>query len=265
MFRPLKLIISGIYIGIASILPGIRSGIITTKLGLSTHINEALGYVLRTPFRSKNQFNILIPIAIGFIIALKTGSSTLDYWMITYTNPTLWFFIGLVVASVPTLLRKHRHMRITPGRFIALITPLLIMIALTLIKVPGQYGTIHNTPLIMLAAYGIIIAGAIVIPGMSATPLLLLMGTYSDLVGSMIHINLKIIFIVGLGTLIGLPILSKLINYWIKSYPATSYYAIVGLVLGCVFSMYPGISFSFEGIVHILPVFAGYSIARRLS
>ncbi len=258
MFKSLKLFASGLCIGITSITPGMSSRKMTTSLSLNTQITESLNHVLRAPLNSKKQLYTLISLGLGIATAVKVGASTIDFWLIQHYQPTIWFLIGIMSASIPVLRKKYRYMKMSPSKFIALITPLLIIIAFSLIKVPSQYGIIQNTPLLLLLTSGFIIGSAIVTPGISATPILLLIGTYSTLIQSITTIKLKIIIIVGIGAIMGMSIFSKVITYWIKNSPASTYYALIGVILGNISAIYPGIGF---GILATIP---GYFIAKKL-
>jgi len=265
MFSPIKLAISGFYIGVTSLLPVTTPRSVKSVSVLLPKIADSFSQFLRTPTRAKKHIYFLLPIGIGALIGLKLTAGFIAHWLLQYPQPMYWFLIGLVTACIPDLLQKPRHMRMTPTKFVAFVTPFLIIMSLYFVMEPTQFGTIQAFSGTKLIISGILISVAAAIPGSSATPLLMLIGTYSTLISSITSLNIAVITTTAIGAFIGSLFAAKLISYWSKRAPAHTQYAIIGTIIGYTIPLYPGISLSIEGLINIIPLLIGYGVTRQFS
>ena len=118
---------------------------------------------------------------------------------------------------------------------------------------------------ILLFFSGFIAAGAMVIPGLSGSFVLLILGTYFTILNAVSTYNLVIIGIVGMGALFGFYLCVRLINLFLHRYPSHTYYAILGLMIGSLFKIWPGFTPDLMGLISIVFAILGGVLAYYLS
>ena len=94
--------LAGLIVGIGWILPGVSGGVIAVSLGIYSKMIDAVGSF----HRQKENFLYLLPIGIGGCIGLFLVSNVLQWLMAEWYNDVVYFFIGLVIGGIPTLLRE---------------------------------------------------------------------------------------------------------------------------------------------------------------
>ena len=112
--------------------------------------------------------------------------------------------------------------------------------------------TAGNALLLFLA--GLVGSMAVLLPGISGSLLLLVLGVYSTVIGALSNFNLPIIMVIGAGVIVGLLISSKTIQYLLSHYTYATFAVMIGLVIGSLFIVYPGIPES--GTPFVLSVIA---------
>ena len=95
--------LAGLIVGIGWILPGVSGGVIAVSLGIYSKMIDAVGSFLQA---KKKNFLYLLPIGIGGCIGLFLVSNVLQWLMAEWYNDVVYFFIGLVIGGIPTLLRE---------------------------------------------------------------------------------------------------------------------------------------------------------------
>ncbi|MEG2353397.1 MAG: DUF368 domain-containing protein, partial [Clostridium sp.] len=137
---------------------------------------------------------------------------------------------------------------------------LAIMIAMKII-IPPSEGTLITElttgSFVLLFFSGIIAAATMIIPGISGSFVLLLIGVYDSILGAVADLNILILIPVALGVLIGILLASKMISFLLEKIPETTYSAILGFVMGSVLIIYPGFTFSIQGIIAIVALLIG--------
>ena len=108
-------------------------------------------------------------------------------------------------------------------------------------------------------------SAGIVIPGVSKTAILIMLGLYKIYLSAISSINLSVLIPLGIGIIIGAIIFLLLINYLFKFAKSYTYFGIIGLVIGSIFLIYPGFSFNTHGILSILLLIISFLISIKLS
>jgi len=235
--------------GICELIPGVSSGTMALLLGI---YDQFLGAVSRVVSKHwKNAVLYLIPLVIGMGIAILTMSSLIDYLLRNHTVAVQWFFIGLILGVVPMMLRISNYrveFRMPHYVLILLmVAGLFIMGMLRAEEVPIEEISITAPLLIKLFFSGMMGSATMLLPGISGSLVLLLLGSYSIIIFSLSELTslnlsvLPVLTAAGLGILAGLIVASRVIQYMLHHYTYLTYAAILGLVLGSVFAIYPGL------------------------
>lgn len=272
MYQIPMLIIKGFIIGIAKIIPGVSGSLVALNLGLYERGIEAISSFFKNV---KSNAIFLINVGIGIIFSIIIGSKLIDYTLLNFYFPTMIFFIGLLIGTVPEILKKT-NMR-TKKEWIYFISVFIFMVLLCFLKPNHEFiyiDSFKNNLYVVLI--GFIDALTMIIPGISGTATFMLMGCYEfflSIFSNLINIgnileNIKIIslFFVGLG--FGIILITKIMNYLLKYKQNIIYPIICSFSISSIFILIMEVfqnSFSIlELLVGILLMFIGVKIARKI-
>ena len=108
-------------------------------------------------------------------------------------------------------------------------------------------------------------SAGIVIPGVSKTVILMMLGIYQLYLSAIASLNLSILLPMGIGLIIGGTLFLCLINFLFKFVKSYTYFGIIGFILGSIFVIYPGFSTDIHGIVSIVLLIISFIVGLKLS
>ena len=208
--------------GSADIVPGVSGGTIALITGIYAHLVEAISKIrfgfLKPLFKGdfkgfSNQlldeidFKFFIPLVLGIGIAFLTLAKVVTYCMDVYPAWTFSFFLGLIIASAVILFRKLDKINLKNIVF-ALIGAILTFIFVSLNPIAAN----HSLPVIFIS--GMIAICAMILPGVSGSFLLLLLGQYEYMLNA-----LQLGF-------------SKILNYLLKNHEEVTMAFLIGVMIG---------------------------------
>lgn len=239
----------GILIGAGAILPGISSGVLCVIFGIYEKlINSVLDFFKNI----KGNIKFLFPIVVGVGIGVIAFGNILRLLFSTFPVQTKFGFIGLILGSIPILFKTANSKTGFRLHYILYtITAFLIAIFLLFIENNTPTNTLNNTSFIFLVLSGFIMSIGIIVPGISSSVLLMILGIYNIYLVGVSTVNFSILMPMGIGIICGGLFFLKLTQYFIRNYFAQTYYAIIGFVLGSVLILYPGFEFNFTGLISI--------------
>lgn len=241
----LKMILQGMAVGIANIIPGVSGGTMMVAMGLYDKLIHAITH-LKSEF--KKSLKLLVPIFLGVGIAIVALSRLFEYLLAEHPIPTNFAFCGLIAGSLPFIFKKVKGAKVTVGRII----PFLVFFALVIgMAVMGEasgeaadvsFGLIN---VVKLLAAGIIAAATMVVPGVSGSMMLMLLGYYdvvleiiNDFIDAVIGLDLPgimrtvgVLAPFGIGVVVGVFLIAKLIEFIFARAEIHAYFAIIGLIM----------------------------------
>lgn len=241
----LKKILQGMVVGIANIIPGVSGGTMMVAMGLYDKLIHSITH-LKSEF--KESMKLLLPIFAGAGLAIVLLSRLFEFLLANYPIPTNFAFCGLIAGSLPFIFKKVKGHSVSVGKLI----PFFIFFGIViLMAVLGENGgtaadvSFSLINVIKLFAVGIIAAATMVVPGVSGSMMLILLGYYdtiietiNDFIDALIAFNLTEILRVfgilapfGIGIVIGIFAIAKLIEFIFKKAEIHAYYGIIGLIL----------------------------------
>ena len=247
-------------IGIANLIPGVSGGTLAVILGIYERLIQSINAVLKSPFKTKSEWVFLIQIACGAILGIGGFAKVLNYTLTVYPQPTYWFFIGLIIGSIPVIKALHPSMKITPINVSLFST---IIVAMFLLTISPELAPNNNVVYLFIS--GIIAASTMIVPGLSGSLILLIMGSYQPILNAVSEGHLTLIAIVGCGAILGIVCTSKLIKWCLDKKPTETYVIIIGLLCGSIIKLYPGFPFNGHTLINILCVSLGLGLALKLS
>jgi len=257
--------VKGIIIGIGNIAPGVSGGALAMILGLYEDLVFAVGNFFKN---MKRNLIFLIPIGLGAAIGIVGFSNVLSYLLEKVPMPTTYTFAGLIVGTLPLLVKRANRRGFKVTYLIPFALTLAIGLALAILETGFediQSGTLHSVNLFQLIFGGFVLAGSIVIPGISGSVLLMLLGFYENFLKAVATLDLFILFPMGIGLAIGVLAFAKLMDYLLREYYGITYYAVLGFVIGAIPEIITGYSFDLLGLISVLCFFVGLAVSYALS
>ena len=114
---------------------------------------------------------------------------------------------------------------------------------------------------IFLVFAGLMMSAGIIIPGVSNTLILMLLGVYDAYLASISCLYFPFLFPLGIGVVIGSIFFMKLTKHLLDNYYTQTFFSIIGFTIGSVFVLYPGFTFDINGIISIISIFFGICIS----
>lgn len=264
------LILKGILIGIGKIIPGVSGSMLAISLGIYEELINAINYFFKYP--SKN-FKFLFKVGIGVIIAIILFSNIILMCLDNYNLITIFFFIGLIAGGFDNFNKK---IDLSLKGYI--IMPLIIVILFGLINTNNNI-TIENPiyNFLYFIAIGFIDAITTIVPGISGTATLMMLGAYTRLMTSFSTMfdayylldNLSILVPFLIGFVLGIILTARLISYLLKNYKSKTYNAIFGFSLATIIYMFIYCYNSFytakDIILGFIFLILGYFIVKKIN
>lgn len=232
-------------VGIANIIPGVSGGTMLVSMGLYDRLIESITHLFRD---WKKSVRFLLPIFIGAGLALVLLAKLFEYLLGTWPVPTNLGFCGLIAGSLPFILNKVRHKGFNTSMAVCFLLFFALVVGMALLgENSGAQASVAITPMnvILLFLVGIIAAATMVIPGVSGSMMLMLLGYYEPIlhlinqfVSGLIHFDMGkllpacgALIPCGLGIVVGIFAVAKLIEWVMDRWPAQTYWAIIGLIV----------------------------------
>lgn len=245
MKNKLFLVLKGFLLGIANIIPGVSGGTLALTLGIYQDLIAAISHFFKN---LKKNLGLLIPLGIGMLAALLLGSKVITYCLDKFTLPTTLFFIGLIVGGIPLLTKKLKGRKVKPFNLAVFLLTFSIVMIMTFLNAGNNAVDLTNMSVIkflLLIVVGMIAAATMVIPGVSGSFVLMLLGYYIPVVGTVGNLtnfselghNLLILAPFGIGVVIGIVGIAKIIEFLLKKYEIPTYYGIIGFVTSSVIGL----------------------------
>ena len=251
----IKLIAIGLVLGITTVIPGLSSGTMAIVFNVYERLINIISPNIKKFFAA---WKFWLFLGIGIITGIIFFSKAIIILYEKHPVPTIWFFIGLIVGSIPLIYRRIApSFSVLPSfsTTICFVLALAIMIMMNIFR-PDEGSILYTalTPQIfgMMLLAGIFSAIAMIIPGISGAFLLLVTGLYRTVLQVVADLNIPLLipflFGAGIGVLLG----AALVRSLLSKFPRQTYGAVLGLVGGSIIVLYPG-GFG-EGIAIIFSV-----------
>lgn len=263
------LLLKGFIVGIAKIIPGVSGAVLAISLGIYENSIKAINNIFKNPIKS---ILYLTPIGIGLLIAIVIFSKLILYLLAIFYLPTMLLFIGLILGGIPSLVKNVNNKVNIKHLLIILFSFSLVFI----ISILGKYNIINNENFITFFMIGIIDAATMVIPGISGTAVMMLLGCYNTLLNFLSNLisieailaNFNNVLGYSLGIILCVLLLSKLMSYLFEKKREYTYAGILGFALSSVltlfFETFKNNYNILETIVALVLLVVGYNIARKL-
>lgn len=260
----LVLVLKGIVYGVTNLLPGIGGGLILIVLGIYEQFVSSVGNVFLDLKNWRKHLAFLLPMMVGAGIGMVVFAKGVTWVMDQLPVISMFFFMGLVIGTIPSVLKQTQDMRFTPGRAVAMLTGMFVVVLFKLAERQSMQagwntdaGTVGGFLYYLVSnLFG---GGASVTPGMDGSYVWMLTGIYKPVMGAigsvtglkdmfstgvglgpaLASVHWAVLFATGIGAVAGIIFFSKLIDVAIKRAPSITYYVILGLVVASIYGLWP--------------------------
>jgi len=240
----IKLFFKGVFMGIADAIPGISGGTIALLLGIyeeliSTISGLNFGLITKLKNNGFKSFweslngNFLITLVLGIGISLILFVKISANLLTSHPLYVWSFFLGLILATVYVIYKL-----IESWNLVNIISTLL-MIAFSIILTSDSLNISDDTNLFYILICGIIASSAMILPGISGSLILVILGVYKILVEALDNLDVKIISSFIVGAVIGVISFSKILKWLFNNYKSLAYSIMLGLVIGSIEKIWP--------------------------
>lgn len=257
----IRYFLTGFAMGSADIVPGVSGGTIAFIAGIYEKLIDSIkllsGDVLKKflTFKIKEGFSLipfsfLIPLGIGLLTAVFTLSKGLSYALDTYPVYIWSFFFGLILSSI-LLVKKRISVWKTRDYITLIIAACLAFVLVGLVPV--------ETPATLLAFFisGSIAITAMILPGISGSFMLLIMGKYQQILDAVTSLDIVTLLVFLAGAAIGIALFSRLLSWLFKHYHDIMIAILTGLMIGSIRKVWPwklNIAYSLDSHGEAIPL-----------
>ena len=244
-------IIKGMLIGVANIIPGVSGGTMMVSMG----VYEKIIGVVNNLFKDiKKSILTLLPLGIGMLLGIAVFSFVIPWCLEVYPFPTSFCFIGLILGGVPAIIKPTKESLHKEGKSISV--PHIIAFAIFFAIAVGM-AAMNDTQtnfanfdlnigfMIIMFLVGVVSAATMVIPGVSGSLVLMILGMYAGIMSSIsgfisavlafdwtkIFYYVGILAPFGIGVITGIFAVAKLIEFLFEKFPSITYCGILGLIV----------------------------------
>lgn len=270
--KMLKEILKGIVIGIANIIPGVSGGTMMVSMGIYDKIIGSINQLLRHFVQS---IKTLFPYIIGMGIGIVGLSFAIEYLFGNFPLQTALLFIGLILGGLPVILKKVKGRKPEALGIALFLLFFALIIGIQMLKNGNDVTLTLNLGLIIkLFFIGVLASATMVIPGVSGSMILMAVGYYNPIIETVngfikavfaFHISeafsyVGILLPFGIGVVLGIFAIAKLIEFLLSRFERLTYFAILGLIVASPVAVLMGIGVGTLTVVTVLTSIVTFAI-----
>lgn len=273
------LAIKGFFIGLANIIPGVSGGTLALTLGIYEKLIGCISHFFKN---LKENIKFILPIGIGAVIAILSLSHLISFCLDNYVLPTILFFIGAILGGLPMLIKKVSGHKITISNIIIFLITFGIIILLLFLNSETEvsFQNMNIIDYLLLFVVGVVASATMVIPGVSGSAVLMTIGYYKPILNivknlidfSSLGSHLAILIPFGLGVLVGILLIAKVLEFLFKNFEVKTYYGVLGFIVASIIAIIyqnlvinANFVFSFGSlIIGIILFILGFVVAYKL-
>ncbi len=240
----LNQLLRGAVIGVANIIPGVSGGTMMVSMGIYDTLIHCITHLFS---EFKQSVKTLLPYAIGMLVGIVALASLLKFLFANYALPTSTAFIGLILGGLNPLLRKINKKKLD---WVAVAVFVFFFAGIIVLALTGDVSnpeslTIDFGQVLILLVMGAIAAATMIIPGVSGSMVLMLLGYYTPVLNAVdalknavfaldFHAMVNPVLTLvpfGIGVVLGIFGVAKLIEWLLDRFPTQTYCGVLGLVI----------------------------------
>ena len=255
--------LKGIIVGIGGIAPGLSGSVLLVILGLYQKTINAIGTIFKD---FKKNVAFLFPLFLGFGVGVIIFSKVVDFLLGNFEMYTRFAFLGLVLGTIPLFYKEVKKEGFNKKYYIVMLISALVGIALFSVN-KDLFPVITNPNLLQSVLLGVAVAGSSIVPGVDSAVILSTLGLYELYVSSLANFNLSILIPAGVGLVIGVLVISFLMNKLLSKF----YTIIFSIIFGLFLSIIPNVlnsscvlGFNVASVISIIIMIIGFAFSYYL-
>lgn len=239
----IKLFLKSIIIGVANIIPGVSGGTVAIILNVYDDIIEKIANFLNVDLKKKIEyFKYLFVVVLGVGVGVIIFANLIEFSIKNYPKITSTFFTLLIALSIPYIVKGLNYKKLK--NMLSFVIGSLFVLIFVYFNLKYEKNTsfplltynlmssdcFERTYLIKLFISGALAGGAMIIPGISGSLLLLMLGEYYNILSFIKNFSIKPLIFVALGVGLGLIVFSKLISLLLNTYREITLFFLTGII-----------------------------------
>lgn len=256
--------IKGLVVGGTMLVPGVSGGSMAMILGIYDRLISAIA-----DFRKKPKGNLIFLgiFVVGALFGMVLFAKPLEGLIERFPKPMMFFFMGAVAGGLPMIYKESGVTKLSWRQPVYIGVGLLIVILLSFIPEDifnaGNLKGISGTLVLIIA--GVVLAIALVLPGISVSYMLLIMGLYEQTLNAISNLDIGFLLSLGGGVFVGILLVTKLLSIAMEKYPEKIYLIILGFVGGSLIEAFPGVPWGVEWLLCVPLALLGFWLIWMLS
>ena len=255
--------LKGIIVGIGGIAPGLSGSVLLVILGLYQKTINAIGTIFKD---FKKNVAFLFPLFLGFGVGVIIFSKVVDFLLGNFEMYTRFAFLGLVLGTIPLFYKEVKKEGFNKKYYIVMLISALVGIALFSVN-KDLFPVITNPNLLQSVLLGVAVAGSSIVPGVDSAVILSTLGLYELYVSSLANFNLSILIPAGVGLVIGVLVISFLMNKLLSKFYTITFSIIFGLFLSIIPNVLNSscvLGFNVASVISIIIMIIGFAFSYYL-
>ena len=251
--------VKGFVIGASMLVPGVSGGTMAIILNIYDQLISAVSRIRQD---IKGNSLLLFNYAIGGLAGILLLSRPLLFIVEKWPMPSLYFFMGCIIASIPPLYSRVKTNKIKVRHIIYAIIGIAVGVSLKFIPEglfdAGAAMSVKMFLLLVLA--GFIIAIALILPGISGSYMLLVFGMYHVTLEALKGFDVMFLVPLVIGLFIGTFGTAKVLDKLMEKHPQFIYMLIIGFMLGSLYQIFPGVPTGVEIPISVVCIVTGFIV-----
>ncbi|QDK70838.1 DUF368 domain-containing protein [Lactococcus protaetiae] len=218
--------VKGVIIALGFILPGVSGGVLAAILGIYERLLSFLAHIRRDFMRN---FLFFLPVGIGGILGIGLLSAPLEWLLVHYKVIVLWTFAGAIIGSLPALWKESESKEKRDKVDWTWLLGTFVVSGVLLYALPYILGNLPANFLTFILA-GVLIALGVLVPGLSPSNLLLILGLYTPMLTGFKSFDLMVFLPIAIGGILAILLLSKGMEHLLEIAHSRVYHFIIGIV-----------------------------------
>ena len=253
-------ILCGFCLGISVFAPGISGSIMAIIMGIYDKLIE----IMANPFKNlKQNIKFLFPMGIGAVISLVLFVLVFSYLFETYEKAVYMLFIGLIAGNLPMIYKEARK---SEFKWYYLVGSVIAVAVAFVIGVMSEsagstQGIIAGDNFIYLAICGAVAGFASLVPGMSISMILIVMGVYDKLIESAKSFDIVVIAVVGIAFVVAMVLSSRLIKFIFEKFSGLAHFMVLGFLVGSIGGIFCSLPSDGSNVAGVIMLVIGLAVS----
>lgn len=262
----LKTIVKGFVVGSSMMIPGVSGGSMAMILGIYDRLIASIP-ALFSKKTFKESFKFLAIFVIAALAGILIVARPLNALISRYSVIIMYLFLGAVCGTIPMMVKKAHSEGFDLQSFIYILIGVLIVFSIDFIP-EGIFNPSLDasfTDILIQLLGGVLVSVGLVLPGISTSYLLLVLGLYEPLLSALSNGEFLSLIPLVLGLLVGIFALTKGLEVAMNRYPKVTYMMILGFLLASLKEIYPGLPSGFGIVLAAILFILGFIVVYKLS